>query len=97
VGKLVRDNIPQLMRDQGVLPKVRVLHDDKEFMLALREKLKEEVAEFSEVPSIEELVDVMEVVQALYNLVKQTGGDIDGARARKRARNGRFARRQYLE
>lgn len=97
MGKLVRDNIPQLMRDQGESPTVRVLHDDGEFMLALREKLKEEAAEFADNPSIEELVDVMEVVQALYNLVKQTGGAIDEARARKRARNGRFGRRQYLE
>lgn len=94
--KLVRDNIPEIIRSKGGNPQVRVLHDDKEYMLALREKLQEEVAEFKEDPSIEELVDVMEVVQAIYVLVKNTRGDVDGAMRLKRRQKGRFKRRLLL-
>lgn len=94
--KLVRDRIPELMRQQGGDPQVRILHDDKEYMQALRDKLLEEVAEFKENPSIEELVDVMEVVEALYFLVKKTGGAIDEAKKIKRRQKGRFKRRMLL-
>jgi predicted house-cleaning noncanonical NTP pyrophosphatase (MazG superfamily) len=94
--KLVRDHIPEIIRSQGGDPQVRVLHDNTEYMRALREKLLEEVVEFEENPCIEELVDVMDVVEALYFLVKKTGGDVDGARKLKRRQKGRFKRRLLL-
>jgi predicted house-cleaning noncanonical NTP pyrophosphatase (MazG superfamily) len=94
--KLVRDRIPDIIREQGGDPQVRILHDNADYMLALRNKLLEEVMEFEENPCIEELVDIMEVVQALYNLVKKTGGDIDGMRRLKRAQKGRFQKRLML-
>jgi predicted house-cleaning noncanonical NTP pyrophosphatase (MazG superfamily) len=96
MAKLVRDRIPELIRQSGGDPQVRVLHDDKEYMQALRDKLLEEVVEFEENPCIEELVDVMDVVEALYFLVKRTGGNVDGARKLKRQQKGRFKRRLML-
>lgn len=96
MGKLVRDQIPELIRQSGGDPQVRVLHDNSEFMQALRDKLLEEVVEFEENPCIEELVDIIEVVQELYNLVKKTGGAIDSARRLKRRQKGRFKKRLFL-
>jgi len=64
-GKLVRDKIPQIIRSTGQEPVIRTA-DAKEYGVRLRDKLREEVAEFLDSDSApEELADVLEVVYAL--------------------------------
>lgn len=95
--KLVRDHIPELMRSAGEQPQVIVLHDDGQYLQALRAKLLEEMREYRRVWSIEELADVIEVVDALKKHVnKMTGGELNRVRALKRYEKGGFAARQYL-
>lgn len=74
-GKLVRDKIPDIIKASGKIPVTRIL-DDKEYLEQLERKLDEEVAEFHESKSLEELADILEVVYALseaheniYNLL----------------------------
>lgn len=95
--KLVRDSIPEIMRGNGVTPRVRVLHDNKEYLRALQDKLFEEVKEYSVDRSIDELADVVEVVEALQELMRTMhGGKLDRVRSEKREKNGGFVSRQYL-
>ncbi|WP_416973659.1 nucleoside triphosphate pyrophosphohydrolase [Streptomyces sp. 4F14] len=66
-GKLVRDRIPQIIRADGTEP-VTYTADPDEYRHRLRDKLREEVAEFLEADgagALEELADVLEVVHAL--------------------------------
>ena len=72
-NKLVRDKIPEIIKKNGQVAKLRKLDDD-EYLNALNHKLEEEVTEYFEDGSIEELADVMEVV---YAIVKHKGLSLD--------------------
>jgi len=97
MAKLVRDLIPDLMKEQGGAPRVRVLHNDKEYLRALNDKLREELKEYEENYDIEELADIIEVVEALQEHVdKVSEGELGRVRSRKRALKGGFTSRIYL-
>lgn len=94
-GKLVRDNIPDLIRREGFTPQVRVLQET-EYREALTEKLKEEVSEYLESGELMELADILEVV---YALTEADGHDSEAllrAYTEKHEARGGFARRYYL-
>ena len=58
--KLVRDKIPQIIKDNGVTPVIHVA-DDSEYWERLKAKLQEEVDEVLEDINVnEELADVLE-------------------------------------
>ena len=73
-NKLIRDKIPEIIKERGA--KFSVHHaDDKEYLQKLKEKLEEEVQEFLESEETEELADILEVI---YALAKTKGVDKDG-------------------
>ena len=61
--KLVRDQIPDIIRSEGREPQIRVAAPD-ELMPLLQAKLVEEAREFASTPTLEELADVVEVIHA---------------------------------
>lgn len=63
-NKLVRDKIPEIIEASGKKAITRVLSKE-EYLAALEVKLNEEVAEYQEDKSIEEMADVLEVLQAI--------------------------------
>lgn len=65
--KLVRDKVPDMIREQGGNPKVRVASKD-ELDVLLREKIVEEAQEFLFSGDSEELVDIQEAIDALIKL-----------------------------
>ncbi len=85
--KLVRDGIPALLDEKGVLFEERIASPD-EYKAELIKKLVEEAGEFSEVSSIEELADVLEVVTALKALPEYA--DVETVRLKKREERGGF-------
>ncbi|MFF3358150.1 hypothetical protein ACFYWN_37320 [Streptomyces sp. NPDC002917] len=92
-GKLVRDRIPQIIREDGAEP-VTYIAGPEEYRNRLRDKLGEEVAEFleaddSEAP--EELADVLEVVQALAAVLGVDVGQLEKIREAKASERGGFA------
>lgn len=66
-NKLVRDRIPEILDQKGVSYEMRIAGEE-EYREELVKKLQEEVLEFTEARSPEELADVMEVVRALRRL-----------------------------
>lgn len=60
-GGLVRDRIPELIRERGRTPETHVA-DDAEFVHLLGEKLVEEAEEYEESGDVEDLADVLAVV-----------------------------------
>lgn len=65
--KLVRNRIPDIVRDGGEQPVTHVA-DDEEHERRLREKLVEEATEFRDGGDLEELADVREVMEAILAL-----------------------------
>ena len=64
MGKLVRDKIPEIIEASGATPLTRIL-ETEEYLSCLETKLDEEVQEFHESKSPEELADILEVVYAM--------------------------------
>ena len=96
VEKLIRDKLPQIMRDQGLAVFERRL-EDAEFDQALRAKLGEEAAEVAASADRDELAwelaDLAEVILAqLHGLTPE---DIEIRRLAKRAERGGFEGRIY--
>lgn len=87
--KLVRDLIPDLIRAEGREPAVRVAGADERLGLLVA-KLSEECAEFAADRSLEELADVLEVVDALAELLGGTAA-LETVRAAKRTARGGFS------
>jgi predicted house-cleaning noncanonical NTP pyrophosphatase (MazG superfamily) len=94
--KLVRDKIPEIIRSNGAEPVTRTL-DEKEYLEELVKKLKEEVTEFDEDRSLEELADIKEVLIAIRIALGIKSNDLEQARRDKADKNGRFKKRIYLE
>jgi len=95
-NKLIRDRIPEIIEKAGHESKVRVLDVD-EYFTFLCKKLQEEVDEFQESKSLEELADILEVVYALATVEGKTPEDLEALRLQKREKRGGFEKRVFLE
>ena len=87
--KLVRDKIPEIIREKGGNPKVRVASKD-ELDVLLREKIVEEAQEFLMSGDTEELVDIQEAIDALLELRKADPALIEIQRHSKLLARGGF-------
>jgi len=94
--KLVRDRIPEIIEKDG---KNAVTHiaDDGEYSKELKIKLKEEVDEFLKDDNEEELMDIVEVVEALSELKGTPFGDLERKRRLKAEERGKFEKRIILD
>jgi predicted house-cleaning noncanonical NTP pyrophosphatase (MazG superfamily) len=92
-GKLVRDNIPQIIRSQGLEPVIYTASTE-EYGTRLRDKLREEIEEFlASDNDPEELADILEVVYALAEQAGTSRQQLEKLRAAKAAERGRFTNR----
>jgi len=89
VEKLVRDKIPEIIREKGLNPEVRVA-TSRELDRFLRAKIVEEAQEFLESGDFEEIVDILEAVDALIDLRKTDRAMLDLQRETKRLFRGGF-------
>ena len=98
-NKLVRDNIPEIIRANGEEPIVQILND-QEYKAELEIKLLEECNEVLSAKGInrlEELADLMEVLISLANLENKTLEDIEKIRIDKKSKRGGFTKKLYLK
>jgi predicted house-cleaning noncanonical NTP pyrophosphatase (MazG superfamily) len=97
VEKLIRDGLPQMMRDQGLTVFSHRL-GDAAFLAALKAKLLEEAQEVAAAAPdglVDELADVAEVMGALIIAAGLTPEAVEAARLAKRAHRGGFEGRIY--
>ena len=95
-NKLVRDNIPYIIKKNGATPIVRIL-DDEEYFKELNRKLKEELNEYLDGNDIEELADLYEVMLAILDYKKMSLMEFDIIRKMKVEKRGAFKNKIYLE
>lgn len=99
-NKLVRDNIPEIIRKNNGNPVTRILND-KEYKKELEKKLYEEyneVLDASEsIDRIEELADMLEIICSLAKLENETLDSVIKVMLEKRKKRGGFEKKIFLE
>lgn len=99
-NKLVRDKIPEIIKNNGEQSVVRELSDD-EYKEELYTKLLEESHEVIESENtesiIEELADVLEILKSIAELNNKELSDVIAMADQKRLKRGGFEKRLFLE
>lgn len=95
-NKLVRDKIPEIIKQEGRKVKTKIL-DDKEYRIELNKKLQEEVKEYIEDNNVEELADIVEVIYGILNSMNVSVEDFEKIRKEKVSKRGAFQEKIFLE
>ena len=98
-NKLVRDKIPNIIKEKKETPVIKILGDD-EYKEALEKKLYEEyqeVIEESGEDRVEELADMLEIIKALAKLENKTLDDVIEIANKKVDKRGAFEEKIFLE
>ena len=95
-GKLVRDRIIDIIKENGETPIYHTLSDE-EYLKELHKKLLEEANEFIEADDKEELADLLEVVYAIAKHKNINMDEVEKIRVKKREKRGGFEDKIYLE
>ncbi len=94
-NKLVRDKIPQIIKDSGRTCDFKVL-DNLEMKEALKEKLIEKAQVFSDKPSEDELSDIYELLDTIVESYDFEPLHIDYLKLRNKENKGSYSSRTYL-
>lgn len=94
-NKLVRDNIPQLIKESGRNCTARVL-TETEYLDALLDKVIEEIQEYRKSGNEEELADVYEVLDCLVEFKGYEPMHLDYLKLIRREKRGSFNQRVLL-
>ena len=97
-NKLVRDRIPEIIEQNGEIPKIRKL-DDEEFKSELEKKLLEECNEVLDSNynnRLEELADILEVINYLATLEGENLDTVIKLANEKKKLRGGFDKKIYL-
>lgn len=92
----MRNLIPQIIEKKGQKP-IGYIADEREYRQRVLDKLFEEVEEFNEAKSIEELADVLEVIDAIYDAYGFTKEQVAQVKEEKKKERGGFTGRYILE
>lgn len=94
--KLVRDKIPDIIRANGQECEIEILSDE-EYIKALDAKLDEELAEYHESHSLEELADLITVICHAVTARGYSLGELLEAILQKNIDRGEFNKRILLK
>ena len=94
--KLVRDRIPEIIEQSGKQCVCSTL-SESDYLLLLDQKLNEELLEYQESKSMEELADLLEVIHAVALARGSSIGEVEQIRIQKAEKRGGFEKRILLE
>ena len=93
--KLVRDRIPEIIRESGKNCTTSVL-EMADYITMLDAKLNEELLEYQESKSMEELADLLEVIRAVAVARGSSMEELEVIRRDKAAKHGGFEKKILL-
>ena len=93
--KAVRDKIPDIIKESGNSCNIKKLSND-EFLPELEKKLREEVEEYLESKSVEELADAIEVIYRIAELKGISKEKLEMLREEKASKRGKFNENLFL-
>ena len=86
MGKLVRDKIPEIIKNDGKTPIIEILSNE-DYLKELDKKLNEEVVEYQADKSIEEMADVLMYYNDVMLCYGITADELKQAYSRKFEKN----------
>ncbi len=95
-NKLVRDRIPEIIVADGKTCVCETLANE-DYLRLLDAKLTEELSEYQESHSLEELADLLEVLRAVVKARGWTWEELERVRQDKVARRGGFEKKIFLK
>ncbi|MDD3246303.1 MAG: nucleoside triphosphate pyrophosphohydrolase [Methanosarcina sp.] len=93
--KVVRDRIPEIIRNSGRECAVKEL-SDPEFLVELESKLGEELTEYLESKELEELADLLEIISRIAELRGSSKENLEALRLQKKLEKGGFEKNLLL-
>ena len=94
--KLIRDKIPEIIEQSGKKCIVEVMDNDT-YIEYLDQKLNEELSEYQQDKSIEELADLLEVMYAVVVARGYSVAELERIRLEKSEKRGAFEKRLLLK
>ena len=94
-NKLVRDRIPEIIEASGKRCTCFTLSEEK-YLAKLDAKLNEELAEYQESKSMEELSDLLEVIRAVAVARGSSMDEVEAIRRDKAVKRGGFEKKILL-
>ena len=94
-NKAIRDKIPEIIKNSGNNCNVKKLTDD-EFLIEIEAKLREELEEYFQNKSVEELADIVEVVNRISVLRGVSEEELEKIREKKSTERGKFDENLFL-
>ena len=94
--KLIRDKIPEIIEQSGKKCIIEVMDNDT-YIEYLDQKLNEELAEYHQDKSIEELADLLEVMYAVVTARGYSVEELEQKRLDKAEKRGAFEKRLLLK
>ena len=94
-NKAVRDKIPEIIQKDGYTCNIQTLSDEK-FLLEIEKKLSEEVTEYQNDKTPEELTDILEVIYKIAQLKGISKEELEKIRVKKLQDKGGFEKNLFL-
>ena len=95
-NKLVRDRIPEIIESSGKTCTTEILSNE-DYLRMLEKKLDEELAEYHQDQSIEELADLLEVIRAVVIARGSSLEELERIREEKAQKRGGFEKKILLK
>lgn len=95
-NKLVRDNIPEIIRNSGKECDVEILSDER-YLQMLDAKLDEELEEYHKEQNLEELADLLEVLYAVAVARGFSISELEECCLKKKKERGGFEQKILLK
>ena len=99
-NKLVRDNIPDIIEQNGEKPVIEFLNNNdykKELLNKLKEECNEVISAENQEELLNELADVYEVLNALAHIQNKSMDDVVKIAEQKKLKRGGFEKKIYLK
>ena len=94
-NKAIRDKIPEIIQKSGKKAMINRLSDE-EFLSELEKKLLEEIKEYLQSKSVEELADIIEIIYRIIQIKNIPKEELEKIRSNKVENRGGFKKNLFL-